>query len=247
MKHRTVTVFIVVLAALAIAPQAFQQISTLKASAGSRLNAGIWNAFMSLHGRKVEVAARPQARFTNVVSAPGAEQSASAPRVEANVNETARTREKVVSVAAPRTAERTENRNAVKTVRIETELAKLEQLEGLFAFKAESKERTFVRIPVAPLMALAAAPPAKVVGGPQALVDVSDYGRLIASGLRYAEKEKEHKAGVRAASRQRVSAARSARAEARRQGEFVYRFDPAPLHPGGETRPAATTDNGATH
>ncbi|HEX7175943.1 MAG TPA: hypothetical protein VF240_11845, partial [Pyrinomonadaceae bacterium] len=60
MKHRTVTVFIVVLAALAAVPQAFEQFSSLKDAAGNRLTAGVWNVFLSLHGQKVAGAPRAQ-------------------------------------------------------------------------------------------------------------------------------------------------------------------------------------------
>ena len=60
MKHRTVTVFIVVLAALAAVPQAFEQLSSLKDAAGNRLTAGVWNVFLSLHGQKVEGGSRAQ-------------------------------------------------------------------------------------------------------------------------------------------------------------------------------------------
>ena len=60
MKHRTVTVFIVVLAALAAVPQAFEQVSSLKDAAENRLTAGVWNVFLSLHGQKVERGSRSQ-------------------------------------------------------------------------------------------------------------------------------------------------------------------------------------------
>lgn len=60
MKHRTVTVFIVVLAALAAVPQAFEQFSSLKDAAGNRLTAGVWNVFLSLHGQKVAGGSRAQ-------------------------------------------------------------------------------------------------------------------------------------------------------------------------------------------
>src|SRR5918993_673475 len=60
MKHRTVTVFIVVLAALAAVPQAFEQLSSLKDAAGNRLTAGVWNVFLGLHGQKAEGGSRAQ-------------------------------------------------------------------------------------------------------------------------------------------------------------------------------------------
>src|ERR1044071_10215338 len=59
MKHRTVTSFIVVLAALTVAPQALQQVTSLKTAAGNRLTAALWNSFLGIQGRKVASATRP--------------------------------------------------------------------------------------------------------------------------------------------------------------------------------------------
>src|SRR5918993_3665089 len=80
MKHRTVTVFIVVLAALAAVPQAFEQLSSLKDAAGNRLTAGVWNVFLSLHGQKVEGGSRAQqlpqtARLVRVAAPEGPAQA----------------------------------------------------------------------------------------------------------------------------------------------------------------------------
>lgn len=63
MKHRTVTGFIVILAALTVAPQALQQVVSLRTAAGNRLTAALWNSFLSLQGRKAPSATRaPEAQ-----------------------------------------------------------------------------------------------------------------------------------------------------------------------------------------
>ena len=58
MRHRTVTGFIVVLAALTVAPQALQQVASLKTAAGNRLAAALWNSFLGIQGRKTGSARR---------------------------------------------------------------------------------------------------------------------------------------------------------------------------------------------
>lgn len=52
MKHRSTVVFIIILAALIVAPQAAQQVEQLAANTASRVEGAIWNAFLSVKGRK---------------------------------------------------------------------------------------------------------------------------------------------------------------------------------------------------
>ena len=59
MKHRTITGFIIVVAALTVMPQALQEVSSLKTAAGSRLTAGIWNTILSLQSSKIGSATTP--------------------------------------------------------------------------------------------------------------------------------------------------------------------------------------------
>jgi hypothetical protein len=67
MKHRATVIFIIVLAALVVAPRASQQLVALKDAAGSRIEATLWNAFLSLNGQNVEVAgAQPMTRVEQV-------------------------------------------------------------------------------------------------------------------------------------------------------------------------------------
>lgn len=242
MKHRTVTVLFVAVAALAVAPQAFQRISTLKAAAGNRLHAGIWNALVSLHGQKVEGATVPTAQFRTAPGATNTEVAAVASRVAAGASEPpARPREKAVATA--RNAVRTDDGVALIS---ERELAKLEKVQTLFAFNADSKERVFMRVPAAPLAAFVPAPPSNASARPAPEVEVRGLGGLIESGLRHVEKQKGHRALERVSAQQRAAAARAARLEGRRQGEHVFKIDPSSLHVGPEVRlPAA--DNGATY
>ncbi|MCA1593773.1 MAG: hypothetical protein LC754_14210 [Acidobacteria bacterium] len=69
MKHRSVGIFVVLLAALAAAPQASEQLLSMKDSLGERVRAGIWCAILDLHEQESanEIARRQsqQARISN--------------------------------------------------------------------------------------------------------------------------------------------------------------------------------------
>lgn len=56
MKHRSTGIFIIVLAALVAAPSASQQLLALKDAAAGRLEATLWDAFLSLNGHHAEPA-----------------------------------------------------------------------------------------------------------------------------------------------------------------------------------------------
>jgi hypothetical protein len=52
MKHRSVVIFILVAAFLAVAPQAAQQLDALRKNAADRVEGAIWNAFLNLQPQK---------------------------------------------------------------------------------------------------------------------------------------------------------------------------------------------------
>jgi hypothetical protein len=54
MKHRSVVISAVFVMLMVVGPQAAQQFSALKEAAGNRLQAGIWNVFLSYHAQKIE-------------------------------------------------------------------------------------------------------------------------------------------------------------------------------------------------
>lgn len=59
MKHRATGILIIIVATLVVAPRASQQLVALKDAAGNRLQATLWNAFLSLHGQQVETGSQP--------------------------------------------------------------------------------------------------------------------------------------------------------------------------------------------
>ncbi|HEV2705943.1 MAG TPA: hypothetical protein VGV59_08460 [Pyrinomonadaceae bacterium] len=54
MKHRSVVISAVFVMLMVVGPQAAQQFSALKEAAGNRLQAGIWNVFLSYHAQRIE-------------------------------------------------------------------------------------------------------------------------------------------------------------------------------------------------
>ena len=147
MKHRTVTVFIVVLAALASVPKSLEQFASLREAAGNRLNAGIWNAFLSLHGQKIGGARRSQElqQATGFLPATQPIESRQVAR-----------RDKV-SVEPSKPGHRLSSRQAYEIeVAVpafeenEFELAKLDQLQHLINVDADPKGRIVIRVPETP-------------------------------------------------------------------------------------------------
>lgn len=62
MKHRSVGIFIILVASLAAVPQASHEFGAFKDAVGERVRVEIWNAFLSLHARgrgSVQVSAAP--------------------------------------------------------------------------------------------------------------------------------------------------------------------------------------------
>jgi hypothetical protein len=52
MKHRSVVIFIIIVAALAVAPQVAQQFEQLASNAASRVEGAMWNVFLSVNAQK---------------------------------------------------------------------------------------------------------------------------------------------------------------------------------------------------
>lgn len=74
MKHRSTVIFIIVVAALAVAPQVTQQLDQIASHAASRVEGAIWNTFLSVNAHKYKgdtdarllvASAEPQASSTN--------------------------------------------------------------------------------------------------------------------------------------------------------------------------------------
>lgn len=147
MKHRTVTVFIMVVASLAATPQAFRQLTSLKDAAGARLNAGIWGAFMSLNGQRVDAAARAQVLPTAAESSSPAafELAARGPRAARAETRAPRGGERAVR----RAAEEIEVKNFELTFGGK-EVAALERLAESRPFEIGQGGRLMVRTPEMP-------------------------------------------------------------------------------------------------
>lgn len=172
MKHRTVTVFIMLLASLAATPGAIQQLTSLRDAAGQRLNAGIWSVFMSVSGQRAVNASRSQA-LPAATDAPA-------------VTELASARAARPSKAEPRAA-RAEERTATsehETAAPESfgfkfdgkELAALGRLEELKKVEWGGDGRLLVRAPEVPvrLEVTAPLPPA-----PYSVKVVKDSGAYV--------------------------------------------------------------------
>jgi hypothetical protein len=66
MKHRSIVIFILVVAALAVAPQIGKQLNRVAAVAANHAEGALWNAFLSLHAQKQTGAAeRREQLLTN--------------------------------------------------------------------------------------------------------------------------------------------------------------------------------------
>lgn len=157
MKHRTVTVFIVVLAALAAVPQAFEQLSSLRDAAGNRLTAGVWNVFLGLHGQKVGGAPRaqelPQAALLVRAEAPEGPASARAAR------RAVRPSKWLETASARPSAARPDAGLALEV--LGKELAMLDGLHDLISVEMDSpEERILVRAPKPPSAVRAPVSPA---------------------------------------------------------------------------------------
>lgn len=139
MKHRTVTVFIVVLAALAAVPQAFEQLSSLKDAAGNHLTAGVWNVFLGLQGQKAEGGSRAQQlpQTACIVRAAAPEGPAPAARREARPARSFETAQGRPSAARPGAGEALEV--------IGKELAMLDGLDELISIETVPAEGLVVR------------------------------------------------------------------------------------------------------
>lgn len=175
MKHRTVTVFIVVLAALAAVPQTFEQLSSLKDAAGSRLTAGVWNVFLSLHGQKVEGGSRaPQQlpQMARLVRAAAPEGSAQVARREA------RPAKSLTASSARPSAARLGAEEAFEV--IGKELAMLDGLDELISVEAApSGERVLVRAPKPPAAVHGHAPVSPTAPRVEAFPAVFKFDKLL--------------------------------------------------------------------
>lgn len=147
MKHRTVTVFIVVLAAMASVPKSLEQFAALKESAGNRLNAGIWNAFLSLHGQKIGSPTRMQEPLQSA----GFELAAQTDAPQQKVRQEKETAEpsKIGHKPSSRRAYDFEASIPAFETR-EVELAKLEGFTHSSNVDADPKGRIVMRVPAAP-------------------------------------------------------------------------------------------------
>ncbi len=137
MKHRATGIFIVILAALVVAPRASRQLVAFRDAAGSRLEATLWNAFLSLNGQHADSAAgRP---FTPV------QQSA-----PAETEVVARDRKAPEASAKPRENSRPEARRAVEWQGADAPerfIAKFENVENLFAIDPKSEGSVRFAVP----------------------------------------------------------------------------------------------------
>ena len=223
MKHRTSAVFILAIASLAAVPSAFQQIISLKEAAGNRVSAGIWNALLSLHGQKVQVAPKantggsiPEIAAARSKEAP---QGSNQPRAQVAAS---RPREKP-GTASPRAAEVAEVADHDSLI----ELAQLENLPYVLSLIEADEDRVVVHAPPAPPASPVRAPSPKVFKTLNALKAVGNVGnieRLVVDNVRHLRGREDKKEAARWAVGQRA-AQRAARLERRRQGEYVFRVE----------------------
>lgn len=232
MKHRAVTVFIVVLASLAATPQALQQLASLKDAAGQRLNAGIWSAFLSVNGRKVEGSARERTLPTVAEPArPAAFELASRP-----------TRAQRAETRASRSAENVARHDDGVEAASETfqfklvgeELASV-KLDGVDMFEVGERSRLMVRAPEAPVRLAVPSPPVpgvKAYGGRPLdyTINGAFKGLDVKSLLELHRTKKEYVRKVEAVR----GAATALRAEAERAAEAEWKAEQ-------QTQPCPTT------
>ncbi|HEX5707438.1 MAG TPA: hypothetical protein VFX96_09090 [Pyrinomonadaceae bacterium] len=138
MKHRSTGIFIIILAALIAAPSASQQLVALKDAAAGRLEATLWDAFLSLNGRHAESAAGASAPIQQV----GPSEAEIAARDKKTTEAMPKTRE--ASRPEPRRASGREEADARET---ELFVAKFENAESLFAFDADSESAVRFAVP----------------------------------------------------------------------------------------------------
>ena len=190
MKHRTVTIFIVVLAFMAVLPQGYQQLSALKEAAGNRLNAGIWNAFLSLNGKKGGSAPRKlDAKAFDAELAAKTETISETALDECQ--ETEPTSEGGKKASRGSRAKNVQKRFAV--AESEVELAQLGELDRMIDFDSISKGRVHFRVPEISILKKEAAPRALVIEQRDAEKFAREYHRVLES-IRRGEQRKAQKA-----------------------------------------------------
>ncbi|HVF51149.1 MAG TPA: hypothetical protein VNA19_13735 [Pyrinomonadaceae bacterium] len=80
MKHRSTVIFIIIVAALAVAPQVAEQVDQIASHAASRVEGAIWNTFLSVNAQRYKGDADTDARMLVASGGPQARSTTNARR-----------------------------------------------------------------------------------------------------------------------------------------------------------------------